>query len=426
VIVCRRGSGESVPPLGLSDDIAEPLNREQGKWFFLIAFLLSCFFFWWLRSILLRLVFQIPDSVNDTTIAVSLLAAVCFTVGYLFPADKRLRPALSDRTLSACGDFAYYATWIIFVPALILSLARLQGAAALRAQGFVDAVPWQYQAVLYPHLFFGFMYLGSAQPEKSGFRRLWSVILLLTVPRLFVSLQGGRFYLAQAVVPIVLIIIARGWIRLSFVRVAQLATIAGFIILVPAVTRGDSILGPGSDLQLITQSDILGLYQENANLNLNGYCPPLMVSLTAKTIPYKLLGICVMDIGGLKNLPATLERILTFNNPLSFQGIASGTGSNYLLELHISGGLAAVYLGSVLFGFSCRRFVQWSGYRSLFVGIWVECLTRALLSPRGNLGYVFERIPSLALATLAVIFIVWVGHLLAKENTPLPATETAA
>jgi hypothetical protein len=426
VIIRRRGSGEFIPSPGLSEDTAELLYREPGKWFFLLAFLLSCFFFWWLRSILFRLVLHIPDSVDDSTLAVSLLAAACFAIGYLFPAKKRASPALSGRALEACGCFAYYATWIISVPALILSLVRLQGAAAVRTQGYVDSVPWQYQVVLYSHLFFGFMYLGSAQPEKAGFRRLWSVVLLLTIPRLFVSLQGGRFYLAQAVVPIILISIARGWIRLSLVRILQLFTIAGFIVLVPAVTRGDSILGPGSDLQLVTQSDILGLYQENANINLNGHCPPLLISLTAKTIPYGQLGICVMDIGGLKNLPATLERILTFNNPLSFQGLASGTGSNYLLELHISGGLAAVYFGSVLFGFTCRRFMQWSGSRSLFVGIWVECLTRALLSPRGNLGYVFERIPSVALATLAVIFIVWAGHLLIKEHAPLPPAETPA
>ena len=50
--------------------------------------------------------------------------------------------------------------------------------------------------------------------------------------------------------------------------------------------------------------------------------------------------------------------------------------------------------------------MQWSCSRSLFVGIWVECLTRALLAPRGNLGYVYERIPSLVLATFFVVTLV--------------------
>jgi hypothetical protein len=59
--------------------------------------------------------------------------------------------------------------------------------------------------------------------------------------------------------------------------------------------------------------------------------------------------------------------------------------------------------------------VGWVGKRSLFSGIWAECLTRALLAPRGDLGYVFERIPSLVCATLLVVLVVWSGLLLQKE-----------
>ena len=114
-------------------------------------------------------------------------------------------------------------------------------------------------------------------------------------------------------------------------------------------------------------------------------------------------------------MPATLERILTDNDPGSFHGTVSGTGSNYLLELYVTGGMFAVYLGSAVFGFTCRRFVKWIGLRSLFAGIWAECLTRALLAPRGNLGYVYERIPSLVLATLAVIASVASVRLIRQE-----------
>jgi len=58
----------------------------------------------------------------------------------------------------------------------------------------------------------------------------------------------------------------------------------------------------------------------------------------------------------------------------------------------------------------------WIGKRSLFSGIWAECLTRALMAPRGSLGYVYERIPSLVLSTLLVIVVVWLGKLIESEN----------
>jgi hypothetical protein len=388
-----------------------------GKWFFLIAFFGSCLFFWWLRSIVLRVFLGVGDSVTNQTIWTSVIAAACFGTGYLLPANTPQRKGFSEETYACCENFAYVATWILFLPAFILAVIRMQGEAATRAGGFVSSTPWQDQAVFYPHLFFGFMYMGVAQPEKSSWRRFWCVILLLSIPRLLVSLHGGRFFLMQAAMPVIIIAVARGWVRLSFKRTLQLVAVVSFIIIVPAATRGDAI--SGSDLPLVTGSDVLGLYQENQELNLNGYCPPLMVSLTAKIVPYHLLGMCVMDLGGMTELPATLERILTFNNPYSYQGMASGTGSNYLLELHISGGLPAVYIGSAVFGFTCRRFLRWSGRRSLFTGIWVECLTRALLAPRGNIGYVYERIPSLIFATLFVIFIVQAGRLLTREHPML-------
>jgi hypothetical protein len=140
-----------------------------------------------------------------------------------------------------------------------------------------------------------------------------------------------------------------------------------------------------------------------------------------------LLGECVIDdFAGLKNMPATTGRIITVNDPSSFHGTVAGSGSNYMLELYLFGGLFAVYAGSAFFGFSCRRFAGWIGKRSLFSGIWAECLTRALLAPRNELGYVYERIPSLILATLFVVFIVWAERLLQKEYAVHRVPEIAA
>jgi hypothetical protein len=393
---------------------SENRRAVRGKWAFLAAFVLSCFLFWWLRSILLRLILHLPDTVEDTTIAISGMALVCFLAGYIVPTPGSADRIRSTAMLDACAQFAYRATIALALPSFLLAVLVLRNRLDV-AYGSASPIPRPYQAVLYIHLFFGFMCIGAANPEKHGGRRLWVAALALTLPRLLISLRGGRFFLIQAVAPILLIALARGWIRMGRKRLVQLTAVFLFVALVPALTRGDEVLGPAGELQMILGSDVLGLFQNNMNLNVNGRCPPLLISITAKTIPWGPLNVCVIDSGGLRNVPATLERILTNNDPDSLEGTVSGTGSNYLLELYLTDGLFAVLAGSLAFGFTCRRFVGWIGRRSLFAGIWAECLARALLAPRGNLGYVYERVPSLLLATGLVMLFVGGCRLLEKE-----------
>jgi hypothetical protein len=389
-------------------------GSTRGKWLFLGAFIFACFLFWWLPSILYRLVVHQSDAVEDGTVLISILALVLFVTGYLLPTPCRSRSQFSGRMLDGCGDFAYQFTIIIFLPALIIAIVLLRSHIGL-PYGSAPPIPRPFQAVLYTHLFFCILYLGAADPEKQGWRRIMTVVVLVTLPRLIESMHGGRFFLAQAVVPAVLIAVSRGWILINIKRVAQLAALALVIVFVPSLTRGDDVIGQEESVNYFAAGSSLQLFQDNTDLNLNGYCPPFLVSLTAKTIPYSMLGLCVVDFDGLKDMPATLERILTLNDPLSFDGTVSGTGSNYLLDLYLFGGMSAVLVGSILFGFSCRRFVAWIGERSLFSGIWAECLTRALLAPRCSLGYVYERIPSLILTTLLVVLLVTAGMLLQSE-----------
>jgi hypothetical protein len=397
-------------------------NRPQacvrGKWFFLASFIFACFLFWWLPSLLFRAVVHQADEIENETIAISVLALFCFITGYLIPAFGRPAPRISEPWIDACTDFSYRATVVLALPVLILSMMFWRSHAS-QTYGYVaiDAIPLSYQAILYTHLFFGFMYFGAAHPEKQGWRRIASTSILVILPRLIISLHWGRFFLAQAVLPALLIAIARGWIRLSPKRLIQTALLALVILFLPAMTRGDFDGGQTAIVEWFSGGSSLRLMQTDADLNLNGYCNPLFVSLTAKSIPYALLNLCVLDLGSQKNVPATLDRILTINNPVNSSGIVSGTGSNYLLELYLFGGSSAVYVGSFIFGFICRRFIGWIGARSLFAGIWAECLTRTLLAPRGNLSYALERIPSLVLTTLLVIVIVWVMRLLRMNQT---------
>jgi hypothetical protein len=397
---------------------AKPKKIVRGKWFFLFTFCSSCFLFWWLRSLLIRFLIRLADPVEDRTIAISVLAIALFIAGYLLPTFRRTsRGELSVQLLDRCANLAYKLTIAVSIPALLIAVFLFVSNLQV-AYGSADPTPTAFQAVLYVHLFFGFMYLGGAEPEKKGWRPVLIAITLITLPRLIISLHGARFFLAQAAIPVLLIAIARGWIRFSAKRLLQLSAIALFIVFVPSLTRGDQVLGPDNELSIFMQSNILGLFQDNRDLSLDADCPPLLVSLTAKLIPWGAMRVCVIDSGGFTNLPATLERILTNNQAGTLNGTLAGTGSIYLLELYLTGGLFAVYGGSAVFGFTCRRFVGWIGERSLFSGIWAECLTRALFAPRGNLGYVYERIPSLVLATYLVVFIVWVSYLSRHEHAP--------
>jgi len=337
-----------------------PLARVRGKWFFLGTFAFSCFLFWWLPSVLFRMAVHLPDAVENETIWISLIALTLWVAGYLLPIPAVRPGETSEPLFDACREFAYNAACLIFLPALIIAVVLLYSHSAV-AYGSADPIPRPFQAVLYTHLFFGFMYLGAADPLKQGWRRVLTVVVLVTLPRLIESLHGGRFFLAQAVVPAVLIAVARGWIRFSMKRLLQFAAMALIIIFVPPLTRGDQVIGQDESVQFFAAGSTLKLFQDNTDLDLTGRCQPLLVSMTAKTIPYDLLGVCVLDFAGLKNMPATAGRIITVNEPGTLNGTVAGSGSNYLIELYLFGGLTAVFAGSALFGFSCRRFVGWIG-----------------------------------------------------------------
>jgi hypothetical protein len=397
----------------------ERRSPEAGKWFFLVIFLFACFLFWWLPSVLFRLVTQVEDTLRMDTIATSLAALTLFILGYLMPWRSRARSVLPEPIMAGCEEFAYRAVLLLALPSLLVAIVYFRSRAGVD-YGTGDPIPTSFQAILYAHLFFGFLYLGASEPDKRGWRRLLMVIALITLPRLIDSLRGGRFFLAQAIVPVVLMSVARGWIRISARRVVQFLLLAAGIIFVPSLTRGDNYIGGDALVQFFASGSSLHTYQDNVDLDLAGRCPPLLVSLTAKTVPYHWLGVCTIDVWTLKGIPATLDRILAYGDPMS-QIALTGPGSNFLLELSLTGGLPAVFIGSALFGFTCRRFVGWIGRRSLFAGIWAECLTRALFAPRNDLGYVYERIPSLILATLLVVFLVGAAGLLKQQfNDPVP------
>jgi hypothetical protein len=398
----------------MANSTPNPGNPTRGKWLFLAAFIFACLLFWWLPSLLFRLVIHTADPVENKTIAISAGALLSFIAGYLLPARSHSSRLIPEPLVNACEEFAYKATILVAIPAFLLAAEFWRSRSGVD-YGTGEGIPGMYQAALYTHMFLGLLYLGVANPEKKGWRPLITACVLIILPRLIVSLHWGRFFVAQAAVPALFVAVARGWIRFSARRMLQFVLLAAALIFVPALTRGDNLSGRQALVGFFASGSTLRLFQDNVDLSLNGRCPPLLVSMTAKIIPYHAIGVCVIDLWGMKNLPATLDRLLAYNEP-GTEVLLVGPGSNFLLELSLSGGLIAVISGSVLFGICCRRFIAGIGTRSLFAGIWAECLTRALLAPRSNLGYIFERIPTLILATLFVVLLVWTARLLRTEG----------
>jgi O-antigen polysaccharide polymerase Wzy len=373
---------------------------------FYLAFLFACLLFWWLPSLLFFLA-GIDDPVKSWALWMSVAGIIAFTVGYLLP-PVCLRTEIPQTVLDDCENLAWHTTFWLAIPALILAVQFFLYRGTVE-YGEGEGLSLVHQGVLYTHMFAGFLYLGCARDKWENRRRIVGTVILVTLPRLIISLHWARFFLAQAVVPILFIALARGWIHMSIKRWVQLGIIALTILFVPALTRGDQFLAQSELLGFFASGSSLQLLQDNANLDLAKWCPPLFVSLTDKVIPYNLLGACTVDLWGQKGLPATLDRILTYNDPAA-DGNLRGTGSNYLLELYLSGGVTALLVGSVLFGYSNRCFIDWTGRRSLFAGIWAECLSRSLFAPRTTVGYVFERIPSLVFVTLFIALVLFIAR----------------
>lgn len=392
------------------------------RWLFPVAFAGSCLLFWWSPSILMAW-FHIDNDLRAWTLYVSVAALCVFLLGYLFSFRLLRRPLIAPHIAAMSNDFAFKATVALAIPALIVG-GRFAWYRAGLAYGAGHDISGFTQAVLYLHMFFAYMFIGSVPTCKGKDRRkiLWAVALVLT-PRILITLHWARFFAGQTVVAILFIALARGWMKMSLKRWTQLLLIAMLIFLGPILTRDSAatkaeLVGGGAELaKFFSQGSTLNFFQVYHD-DLKSPCPPLLVSFTERIVPYNLLGVCTIQVGDIKGVPATVPTLLT---RATSDDLAAGSGSIYLFGLYLLGGIPNIILGSFLFGLCCRWWVERLGYASVFAGIWAECLVRSLFAPRGSLGYVFQRIPSLLLATLGVIFLCQLIDIMQRQHKTLAA-----
>jgi hypothetical protein len=389
---------------------------------FLASYLCACIIFWWLPSIAYHFL-KIADPIESWTIVLSILGTVAFVAGYLLASPRRRREIGNAEVLNNCEILLFWITLLLSVPAFIC--AALYSYSRIGAPyGLGDQIPGLYQLILYFQMFAGLIFLGVTRLDKLDRRRVLLAVAALVLPRFMISLNGARFFVVQAVVPVVFIAVARGWLQLTARRLLQFLALAAVLVFLPAFIRADEGILRGDLVAFFANGSSLGLLQDNLDMNLDGRCPPLVVSLTAKVIPYGMIGACTIDVFGATNLPATLGRILTHNYVQSDSSLF-GTGSNYLLELYVTGGPAALVIGSLVFGFVISKFVVHLGRRSLYSGIFASCLPRALFAPRGDISYVFEWIPVLMLITVALLAAVKINALFRYSATTSQSTSAA-
>lgn len=399
--------------------------KNTLRWLFPVAFVCSCVLFWWSPTLLMSW-FHIDNDMKPWTLEISAVALCVFLIGYLFSFRLITRPLISPRIAALSNDFAFKATVAFAVPALIVG-GRFAWYRAGLAYGAGHDISGFTQAILYLHMFFAYMFIGSVPTCKGVDKRkiLWATALVLT-PRILITLHWARFFAGQTIVAILFIALARGWLKMSLKRWMQLLLIAMLIFLGPILTRDSSatkaeLVGGSTELaKFFSQGSTLNFFQVYHD-SLKSTCPPLLVSFTERIIPYKLLGVCTIQVGSIKDVPATVPILLT---RATSDDLATGSGSIYIFGLYLMGGIPGIILGSLLFGVCCRWWVERLAYASVFAGIWAECLIRSLFAPRGSLGYVFQRIPSLFVATLGVILLCqWIDIMQRQHEEPAGRAE---
>jgi hypothetical protein len=220
-------------------------SSDLGR-LFLVAFLASCFWFWWLISLIYRFVLDIEDPVSNWSIGISILSAGVFVLAFLLTRARGRPTAFAAETLDRCEGLAYKTTLLLFVPAIGIAVIFFISSVG-KSYGQGGQIVLLDQALFYVQLFFGFMFLGVVRSDAQSKRKIWLLMAVLILPRLLVSLDYGRVFVAQAVVPIVFIAVARGFIRLSWKRLSQIVLLGLFILVVPSMTRGDSMFSAAGD-----------------------------------------------------------------------------------------------------------------------------------------------------------------------------------
>jgi hypothetical protein len=340
----------------------------------------------------------VPSGAYATVATASLLA---FLVGLMLA--SRSAPA----AVSGMGGQAFVRVLPVvatYLRATAVPLTGLCGYYAVRTvqdgYGNVDPVPSILNVVLYVNLtLLPILFWNRATLERRDYVELLACVVL---PRLVVSLFGPRFFVLQAVIPIVVWEIMHvRTLRVGRLLVAAVATYAVLFHVVPWARNdpesGFDHLLAGSPLGLLPQVERMGLLDEERP------------ALIACEIAANVTTFDVCDLRRTFGVPATVaprfDQVATYH-AREITGIeAIGTGGNPVLEAFPGLAADANLLWFVMVGLVTGFVVQRGTTVALCAFLFPHVTSKALFLWRGSVSEFFDRIPLLLVAYALILLV---------------------
>lgn len=262
-----------------------------------------------------------------------------------------------------------------------------------------DSMPYAFQIVFYSHLYAFFFYLRFVDEREIRKRRFLLLSVAVVLPRLLIATHWGRFFVGQAVLPLVFAILVGGGVVVRARHVLMIVAGAVCIYFVLPMLRGDDVAQDGSEsvlkfiaaggpVSLVGQVEDVNRAFPNVNFLKTGLVGPFAPGLLSSDER--------IDIWGQEGAPLTLDRAFASLEGIGFYSL-TGPGSVYVADLLVLGGMAALVAGSVVIGgfLAATRFL----YRlnPLVSLALFDIVSKIIFLPRTSFTYLIDRIVVLTL-----------------------------
>ncbi|SAK92954.1 hypothetical protein AWB79_06885 [Caballeronia hypogeia] len=294
----------------------------------------------------------------------------------------------------------FATTSIVLLTPICVALAAVFVAMRWSADyGEGDTMPYVFQIFLYSHLYLLFFYLRFVDEQEVKSRRFLLLSLAVVLPRLLISTHWGRFFVGQAVLPLVFAALVGGGIMVKGRHILLIVAGAALIYFALPMLRGDDVVTGGSDsllkfvaaggpVSLVGQVEDVGRAFPNVDFLKTGLIGPFAPDLLN---PDERI-----DIWGQEGAPLTLDRAFAALEGIGFYSL-TGPGSVYVADLLVLGGFVALMAGSIVIGgfLALTRFL----YRlnPLFSLALFDIVSKTVFLPRTSFTYLIDRIVVLTL-----------------------------
>lgn len=269
-----------------------------------------------------------------------------------------------------------------------------------------DSIPYVYQIGLYSHLYAYFVYLRFVDEREVRSRRFLLLSLAVVLPRLLIATHWGRFFVGQAILPLMFAVLIGGKVNVKLRHVLMIVLGAASIYFVLPMMRGDEVTDGGSEslLKFIAAGGPVSLVGQVDDVN-RAYPDVnfLMTGLVGPFAPGLLTPEERIDIWGQEGAPLTLDRAFAALEGVGFYSL-TGPGSVYVADLLVLGGLPVLIAGSIVIGafLALTRFVyRLNPLASLAL---FDIASKIVFLPRTSFTYLIDRIVVLTVICAVLLY----------------------